>query len=97
VETRGGKLQAQVTEQRTKEEFSSGVCWMLRRGCSEVRKTHVVIDNLSAAASRKSSARKPPPACCDEFNFTTPLELFDGERFLPHFRGQASMVSQSRP
>ena len=37
----------QVTERRTKEDFVSFVCRMLRRGYSEVQKVHLVLDNLN--------------------------------------------------
>ncbi len=47
VEPRGGKRHVQVTERRTKEDFVSFVCRMLRRGYSEVRKVHLVPDNLN--------------------------------------------------
>jgi hypothetical protein len=49
VEPRGGKRHVQVTERRTKEDFVSFVCRMLRRGYSEVHggKVHLVLDNLN--------------------------------------------------
>ena len=75
VEPRGGKRHVQVTERRTKEDFVSFVCRMLRRGYSEVRKVHLVLDNLNiicAAASRRSWARKPPPSSCGGSSFITP-------------------------
>ena len=47
VEPRGQKRHMQVTERRTKEDFVGCVCRMLRRGYSEVRKVHWVLDNLN--------------------------------------------------
>ena len=47
VEPRGGKRHVQVTERRTKKDFVGFVCRMLRRGYSEVRKVHLVLDNLN--------------------------------------------------
>ena len=47
VEPRGGKRHVQVTDRRTKEDFVGFVCRMLRRGYSEVRKVHLVLDNLN--------------------------------------------------
>ena len=47
VEPRGGKRHVQVTQRRTKEDFVGFVCRMLRRGYSEVRKVHLVLDNLN--------------------------------------------------
>jgi hypothetical protein len=47
VEPRGKKRHVQVTERRTKEDFVGFVCRMLRRGYSEVRKVHLVLDNLN--------------------------------------------------
>jgi len=47
VESRDGKRHVQVTERRTKEDFVSFVCRMLRRGYSEVRKVHLALDNVN--------------------------------------------------
>jgi hypothetical protein len=47
VEPRGGKRHVRVTDRRTKEDFVGFVCRMLRRGYSEVRKVHLVLDNLN--------------------------------------------------
>jgi len=47
VEPRGGKRHVQVTERRTKEDFVGFVCRMLRRGYSDVRKVHLVLDHLN--------------------------------------------------
>ena len=47
VESRGKKRHVQVTERCTKEDFVGFVCRMLRRGYSEVRKVHLVLDNLN--------------------------------------------------
>ena len=47
VEPRGRNRHVQVTERPTKEDFVGFVCRMLRRGYSEVRKVHLVLDNLN--------------------------------------------------
>jgi hypothetical protein len=47
VEPRGKKRHVHVTERRTKEDLVGIVCRMLRRGYSEVRKVHLVLDNLN--------------------------------------------------
>ncbi len=52
VEPRGGRRHAQVTKRRTKKEFVRFVCRMLRRGYSEVRPVHPVLDNLNTHLRR---------------------------------------------
>lgn len=47
VEPRGKRRHVEVTERRTKEDFVSFVCRMLRCGYSQVRKVHLVLDNLN--------------------------------------------------
>ncbi len=47
VEPRGQRRFAQVTARRTKVDFVAFVCRMLRRGYSQVRKVHLVLDNLN--------------------------------------------------
>jgi hypothetical protein len=47
VEPRGQRRIAQVTAWRTKVDFVSFVCRMLRTGYSRVRKVHLVLDNLN--------------------------------------------------
>ena len=47
VEPRGKKRHVQVTDRRTKEDFVGFVCRMLRHGYSQVRKVHLVVDNLN--------------------------------------------------
>ena len=47
VEPRGRKRHVQLTERRTKEDFVGFVCRMVRRGYSEVRKVHLVLDKLN--------------------------------------------------
>lgn len=47
VEPRGKKRHVQVTDRRTKEDFVGFVCRMLHRGYSQVRKVHLVVDNLN--------------------------------------------------
>jgi hypothetical protein len=45
VEPLGGRRFAQVTARRTKVDFVAFVCRLARRGYSEVRKIHLVLDN----------------------------------------------------
>ncbi|MGH8305832.1 MAG: transposase, partial [Steroidobacteraceae bacterium] len=47
VEPRGQRRFAQVTARRTKLDFVAFVCRFLRRGYSQVRKVHLVLDNLN--------------------------------------------------
>jgi hypothetical protein len=47
VEPRGQRRIAQVTDRRTKVDFVSFVCRMLRNGYSGARKVHLVLDNLN--------------------------------------------------
>jgi hypothetical protein len=47
VEPRGQRRFAQVTARRTKVDFVAFVCRMLRSGYSNVRKVHLVLDNLN--------------------------------------------------
>jgi DDE superfamily endonuclease len=47
VEPRGQRRIAQVTDRRTKVDFVSFVCRMLRKGYSDARKVHLVLDNLN--------------------------------------------------
>jgi hypothetical protein len=47
VEPRGQRRLAQVTARRTKIDFVGFVCWLLRRGYSQARKVHLVMDNLN--------------------------------------------------
>lgn len=47
VEPRGQRRIAQVTARRTKVDFVSFVCQLLRNGYSKVRKVHLVLDNLN--------------------------------------------------
>jgi len=47
VEPRGQRRLAQVTARRTKIDFVAFVCRLLRRGYSEARKVHLVMDNLN--------------------------------------------------
>ena len=47
VEPRGQRRIAQVTARRTKVDFVSFVCRLLRNGYSKVRKVHLVLDNLN--------------------------------------------------
>ena len=47
VEPRGGRRFAQVTARRTKVDFVAFVCQLARRGYSQVRKIHLVLDNLN--------------------------------------------------
>jgi transposase len=47
VEPRGQRRLAQVTARRTKIDFVGFVCRLLRRGYSQARKVHLVMDNLN--------------------------------------------------
>jgi len=47
VEPRGQRRFAQVTARRTKVDFVAFVCRMLHGGYSQVRKVHLVLDNLN--------------------------------------------------
>ena len=47
VEPRGQRRIAQVTDRRTKVDFVSFVCRMLRNGYCGARKVHLVLDNLN--------------------------------------------------
>jgi len=47
VEPRGQRRFAQVTARRTKVDFVGFICRMLRRGYSQARKVHLVLDNLN--------------------------------------------------
>jgi len=47
VEPRGQRRFVQVTARRTKVDFVDFVCRLLRRGYSQVRKVHLVMDNLN--------------------------------------------------
>jgi hypothetical protein len=47
VEPRGQRRITQVTDRRTKVDFVSFVCRMLRNGYSGARKVHLVLDNLN--------------------------------------------------
>jgi DDE superfamily endonuclease len=47
VEPRGQRRIAQVTDRRTKADFVSFVCRLLRNGYSGARKVHLVLDNLN--------------------------------------------------
>jgi len=47
VEPRGRRRLVQVTERRTKIDFVAFVCRLLRRGYSQARKVHLVLDNLN--------------------------------------------------
>jgi hypothetical protein len=47
VEPRGQRRIAQVTARRTKVDFVAFICRMLRRGYTQARKVHLVLDNLN--------------------------------------------------
>ena len=47
VEPRGQRRFTQVTARRTKVDFVAFICRMLRSGYSQVRKVHLVLDNLN--------------------------------------------------
>jgi hypothetical protein len=47
VEPRGQRRFAQVTARRTKIDFVGFICRMLRRGYSQARRVHLVLDNLN--------------------------------------------------
>ena len=75
VAPRGGRRHVQVTERRTKKDFVGFLCRMLRRRYSEVRKVHLVLDNLNThlrSSSQEVPGKEAVASILRRTNFTTP-------------------------